>query len=211
MRALRTGRMVATGILAILLLAGCSPIAPGVPGSATPNPETGATELGLTLSPAGDAELTAQDLARILQIHLWKFDAHMPASDQIRYQLELLSPGRETELLASFAMTWPEAVDAQVLVAIYPVNGSFLDTEGLRYYIGAGGSSTSGIMPNPGTEYELLSPQTPAQTLEMADGRTGFILMEFSETGGPIPDPKNTRLVLTAQAVEDGSAPARPQ
>lgn len=192
-------RRLSTAIVATLLLAACSPIAPNL---ALPTPlaqETTPGAAGPALTPRADAEVSAQELAQILQIARWQFDLRMPAGRMIHYQLELDQPSQEPLLLASFSMQSPQQQEDKLLVALYPIAGSILDAKQIQIFIGVGGNSSSAVVENPASAYTFVSPLTPARPLAAEGEEQRFTLMEFSESGRPIPNPENARLVLVVR------------
>lgn len=192
-------RRVVPGVLAALLLTACSPVPPGLVPPTLPVAETPSAAGVVAVTPRDSTRLSADELAQILQIARWKFDVEMPVGEMTHYQLEFHKPGEGPLLLSSFAMQASGQSEDELLVAVYPIDGSMLGARELRVFIGVGGSSTSAVIENPAAAYTFVSPLTPARTLEVEGEGQRFTLMEFAATGRPIPSPENARLVLAVQ------------
>jgi hypothetical protein len=187
------------------LLAACRVV---VPNLVLPTPTVDETiTAAMAITPVDDTALTTEELIQILQISHWKFDVQIPAGEMIHYQLEWQQPGQPPLIIVSFSAQSPVHREDRLLVALYPIDGSLLDAERIKCFVAIGGSSTTAVTENPALHYTSVAPLTPARPLPTAGEGAHFTLMEFTETGQPIPSPANARIVLTVQADESTVQP----
>lgn len=165
-------------VLAVLILVGCSGLDAGM--VAQPAGEIYRSPQGLEVQSLKDEYKAeeANEVAKILDIHRWKFNLTPPDSQtNLNYQLELQNPQGETKVLSSLSMTTGETGPVDGILAFYPLEGSIFNSEKLKVFIESGGGSMSQVLENPFQGFSGFGPENPAKLDQ--DGR--FLLARFSQ------------------------------
>ncbi len=125
-------------------------------------------------------DLETSEVAKILSIQRWKFTVTpSDTNTKLNFQLEMHDPNGEVKTLSSFTIFPSETTPMNILVAFYPLEGSFFDLAKLKYFIEAGSGSTQQMIDNPFMDFSGYGPSSPAQL----DDEGKFLLVRFSKDG----------------------------
>jgi len=174
-------RSILTGALILLILASCSGLGSEMVTQQREQVYQSPQGLKVTTVDTKAYDLEVNEVAKILDIQSWKFTL-TPVDTQTRlnYQIELQQPKVEAQVLSSFTIIPVDTKPINTLLAIYPLEGSLMNSAKLKFYIESGSGTTTQVLDNPFQEFSGYGPSSPAKLDQ--DGK--FLLARLSKNGG---------------------------
>ena len=134
----------------------------------------------VAISPAA---LSADDLATLLDAHVWKFDLTLPTNTKdVSIRLELSTKGRgSTQFGTGLETPVRGDVPSQVIVGIIPLGGSKAEVEKVRVVLLTQGGLATGVEDNPLRKMSIGRPATGSTPTGERDG--SYVLIGGYEGG----------------------------
>ena len=133
---------------------------------------------------AADA-LTASELARLLDAHVWKFEVDLPAgAKHVTVGLEIKEKGHESRgFVTGVSGPIRQDIKREVLIAIIPIGGTLNEAEKVRVIVNGFGIYAAGTDDNPLRKLGIGRPQSPE------DNQDGSFNLIGGYKGSPISTP----------------------